>query len=154
VFKPAYDDVSDDESGFIRKSTGEYIPVDVNFPGGRITREIQDPKTKIVFTIDPDGHHLSATRPDGKMLWKVDSDPEHSPAGDSAIVIPLDRHFKSKRVIQISGIGFYLVPKPMRISLLGRSGEKEEDFIEVGFSDHEWGAINKLTGEYVNFPTD
>jgi hypothetical protein len=127
--------------------------------GTDFSTDLHDPRTKLVFHLDPDGHHLSALRPDGTTLWQIDSDPKLS-QGDPDSVLPLKLFFKQGRLI--NGIQDFegIWPDNSPYKLLTGSGAElgpSSDFIYVdlgpdgGEPGDELGLIRKSTGEYFPF---
>jgi hypothetical protein len=66
-------DGEDEETGFIKKATGEYLGYSAAIDPDTKTVSFVDPLTKIVFHLDPDCHHLSASSLNGVLLWKIDT---------------------------------------------------------------------------------
>jgi len=146
-FKPDNRSISN-ETGLIRKSTGEYIWTSASSGDSSDgPRDLQDPKTKVIYHLDKDYHHLSAIRPDGSVLWEVDSDPKESKNNPASV-----KTLKPHRGLKEGGASIQSinlsVPGDTEEEWASASGVKSEDYLGVLFTN-EFGAINKLTGEYV-----
>ena len=49
-----------------------YYP-EIDSPLQFVPRVLQDPKTKVIFYLESNRHHLSAISPEGKLLWQEDT---------------------------------------------------------------------------------
>lgn len=121
----------------------------VDSPSQMVCKVIQDPKTKVIFYLESDRHHLSAISPKGTLLWQIDTWSD-AWADYSNETIKSKEERKSAALINF--IELYKPEKWFAINETGWSGlhlGNKEDYLSVSLNDRIFGLILKSTGKFI-----
>jgi hypothetical protein len=131
----------------IRLSIADEQGRSIDSPSQMVCKVLQDPKTKVIFYLESDRHHLSAISPKGALLWQIDT--WSHLAQDQAYMIEL---YKNKSVTieqaKVSDLINFIdlcksdvwLPKPYG---------NPDGYLSVQFNSNVSGLIRKSTGEVI-----